>query len=137
MFLYASQEASSAGYTSKLMAKWFPWLSYSQIREYVLVVRKAGHVLAYGVLTLIVYTAARKTKRIHRVALPSAIVFAIVVAIADETYQRRLAYRTGSWWDVVIDGVGITVVALAIILKSWMNQRTNREVIEDVEDESF
>ena len=135
MFLYAGQEASSAGYTNQLLAKWFPWLSHSEIREYVVLVRKMGHVLAYGCLTLIVYSAARKTKRLQRLALPFAVIFSLLVAIMDESYQRRLVYRTGSWSDVLIDGMGIAIVVLILMLRSRMKRRRNEEVSEDVENE--
>lgn len=135
MFFYASHESSSASQTNKLLAKWFPWLSNGEIREYVVILRKTGHVLAYGVLTGIVYAAARKTKWLRNFALPFAMAFSLVVAIIDESYQRRLAYRTGSWWDVAIDGIGIGLVGLGIWLWSRMKQKTNREVLENVEDE--
>ncbi|HKM43044.1 MAG TPA: VanZ family protein [Limnochordia bacterium] len=133
MFLFASQEASSASYTNSFLARWLPHLSAAELRQLTLIARKAVHVLAYGVLTLIVYYAGRKTRKMRPIALPLAVVFAFLVAILDEGYQNRLLYRTGSVEDVLIDGLGIAVAALGLwIATRWSKQ--NKEVAEDVEN---
>lgn len=119
MFIYAAQEASSAGFTNSLLAKWLPHLNHGEIKRLVVITRKIGHVAAYGLLTFIVYLAASKTKKLRRGALPFAMAFAFLVAGADETYQSRLVYRTGSWSDVLIDGIGIVLVALVL----WISGR--------------
>lgn len=57
-----------------------------------------------------------------------------MVALADETYQSRLYYRTGTLNDVLIDGLGIGAAALGV----WLTARfrgDSKEVAEDVEDE--
>ncbi|NMB19353.1 MAG: VanZ family protein [Firmicutes bacterium] len=133
MFLFASQEASSASYTSSFLARWLPHLSAAELRQLTVIARKAVHVAAYGVLTLITYYASRKTKKLHRIALPLSVVFALLVAMLDEGYQNRLLYRTGSAQDVLIDGLGIAVTALGLWLTSrWRKQ--HKEVAEDVEN---
>ena len=133
MFLFASQEASSASYTNSFLARWLPHLSAAELRQLTLIARKAVHVLAYGVLTLIVYYAGRKTRKMRPIALPLAVVFAFLVAILDEGYQNRLLYRTGSVEDVLIDGLGIAVAALGLwIATRW--SKKNKEVAEDVEN---
>jgi VanZ family protein len=133
MFLFAGQDASSAGYTSSLLARWLPHLSAAELRQLVFLARKAVHVVAYAVLTLIVYLAARRTKGLRRVALPFAGGFAFIVAMADEKYQSRLLHRTGTVNDVLIDalGIGVTVLGLWVMIRI---KRQNKEVVEDVED---
>lgn len=134
MFLFAGQEASSASQTGRWLAKLLPHLSGAELRELVFAARKIGHVLAYGLLTLLVYYAARKTKRLSRLALPFSVAFSLVVALADETYQSRLYYRTGTLNDVLIDGLGIGAAVLGV----WLTARfrgDSKEVAEDVEDE--
>lgn len=134
MFLFASQEASSASYTGTLLAKWLPHLSPSELRQLVIWGRKIGHAVAYGVLTLLVYYAARNTKRLKRGALLLAVGFAIMVAIVDEGYQSRLPYRTGTFDDVLLDGLGTGVAALGLYLRSKI-RRQHKEVAEDAKDE--
>ncbi len=136
LFVFAGQEASSAGFTSQLLAKWLPQLTSAQIRSYVVVVRKTGHVVAYGLLTLMVYYAALKTSKSRKGALLFAIGFAFLVAFLDERYQRRMPHRTGSWLDVAIDGLGIGLVAISILVGTRMKNKQYVEVMEDVEDKS-
>lgn len=136
MFSFASQEVSSASYTGQLLAKFLPHLSGAELRRYVLLGRKLGHVLAYGLLTLIVYYAALKTKKMRRGALGLAALFAFIVAIADESYQSILHYRSGTLNDVLIDGIGIGVVVVVLWLMEQRRRKQNKEVDEeDVENE--
>ena len=131
MFLLASQEASSASYTRHILAKWFPHLTNAEMRQMVLLMRKSGHVLAYGVLTLVVYLAARKTKKVRRFALPLAALCASLTAVADESYQSYLHYRTGAVQDVLIDGIGIGAMVLVLWLVARRRSRQNEEVAEE------
>jgi len=66
-------------------------------------------------------------------ALPFALIFALAVAVLDEEYQRRLPYRSGTWSDVLIDGIGIGIVGLGIYLE--VRKKKRFEVSEDVENE--
>ena len=135
MFIFAGQEASSAGFTSTLLTRWLPHLSRAEIRQWVLTVRKAGHFFAYVLLTVLVYCAARKTRKLRRGALPFAVVFAFVVAMADENYQSRLPYRTGTWQDVLIDGMGIGLAVVGIWLSARMRKESKGVTKEDAKDE--
>ncbi|HHT89449.1 MAG: VanZ family protein [Bacillota bacterium] len=135
MFLFAGQEASSAGFSSTLLQRLWPHLTRSELRHWVLVLRKAGHFLAYAVLTLLVYYAARRTKKLQRAALPIAAAFAFLVAIADENYQSRLHYRTGTWQDVLIDGLGIALTVLGVFVCARIRKKRKEVAKEDVENE--
>lgn len=134
LFIYAGQEISSASHTSELLKRWLPQLTSAQIKSFVFVLRKLGHVVAYGLLTLIVYFAAFKTSKSRKIALPLALVFSLVVACLDERYQSRLSHRTGSRHDVLIDGIGILLVAIGILVGTRRKKRQGMEVMEDVEN---
>lgn len=129
MFVFTRQDVSSAGYTAQLLARWFPQLSSAELRQLVWLLRKAGHVLAYAVLTLLVYSASRSTKRLRGRALIIAVLTALLVAAADESYQRRLQHRSGAWMDVLIDSLGTAAVAAALGLRSSARKK-HREVVE-------
>jgi VanZ family protein len=130
LFLFTRHDTSGAGYTAQLLARWFPHLSSSELRHYVWLLRKAGHVLAYGFLTVLVYYAATNTKRLRRWALPVAVAAALVVAAADESYQMRLQHRSGAWTDVFIDFLGIAAVATALWLGARIRNK-HKEVVEE------
>ncbi len=133
VFFFAKQQASSARYTNALLARWLPNLAPAQIGRLVFLTRKAVHVFAYGGLTLIVHYAARRTKITRAQALPFAVMFALVVAVLDESYQMRLPHRTGTSADVYIDGIGIAAAAWGIWLGGRLRKK-DREVKEDVEE---
>jgi len=133
MFLFASQEGSSDIYTGTFLARLLPHLSSAELRQVVLVARKVGHVVAYGFLTLIVNYAARKTNRLRTRALPFAVVFAVIVAMADEAYQYRLTHRTGTFADVLIDGLGIVLTTFGVWISTRVRKK-DKEVVNDAED---
>lgn len=133
MFLSAGREESSAQFTAQLLKKWWPNLDPTELRQWVVFFRKGGHVLAYAILTLIAYFAAIRTKAVRKLALPLALALSLLVAILDERYQRRLPHRSGSWVDVLIDGIGMGVMGLGIWLAT--RKKINLEVSENVENE--
>ena len=75
------------------------WLStlFGGAVPYVLhvVIRKAGHVVAYGILAALAWRADRRWFVVIAVAL--------LVAATDEWMQSRTAMRSGSPWDVLLD----------------------------------
>lgn len=137
MFLFAGQETSSASFTSKILAKLLPELSGSQLRYYVLILRKTGHVLAYGLLMLLMYNACRKTKKTRRFAWLLAVIVALAVALADEMYQQRLIYRTGTLKDVAIDGIGIALASVIIWLRRIKKAKKSPESLKNIGDEGL
>lgn len=134
LFVYAGREISSASHTGELLKRWLPQLTAAQIKKYVFILRKLGHVGAYGILTTMVYYAAFKTSKSRKRSLPFAIIFALVVASLDERYQSGLPHRTGSRHDVLIDGIGILLATVGILIRENWKNRQNMEVAKDVED---
>ena len=74
--------------------------------------RKATHLVVYGILGWLAWRADR------RWALALAV--AVSVAAADEWMQSRALNRTGTPWDVLLDAVG---AALAIFLQRARDAR--------------
>lgn len=133
LFFCAGREESSAGFTAYLLSKLWPRLSPVQLAQGVVAVRKTGHVLAYALLTVIVYGAARQTRKLRPGALFFAVGLALTVAVLDERYQMGLPHRSGSWRDVLLDGIGIGMAWLGIWLGT--KKRKGREVGNGVENE--
>ena len=124
MFVFAGQQESSAAATAQFLARWLPHLKKAEIQQFVFWTRKVGHAAAYAVFTLLAFNALRVTSGLKRRALPLAVLSAFIVAVADETYQMRLSHRTGTWSDVLIDGIGIGLAAGC--LHYWMIGRDKR-----------
>jgi len=98
--------ASNDTFSAQQSGSWFrslfgrdlPWALH-------VLVRKAGHVFEYSVLTLLAWRA-------HR-TIPVPLVIVFLVASLDEWMQSRTLARTGTPWDVMLDVcVAIIVVAL-------------------------
>ena len=76
--------------------------------------RKLGHVVGYGILGIL----ARRADR--RVLL--AIGIALLVAIVDETRQSMTLTRTGSPWDVLLDGLSAWLgILVTTRMGMWRN----------------
>lgn len=133
MFVFAGQQDSSAAATAQLLARWLPHFGKAEIQQLVFWIRKLGHVAAYGVLTLLVFNAVRVTSGLKRRALPLAVLSAFIVAVVDEAYQMRLPHRTGTWSDVLIDGIGIGLAAGC--LHYWMVGRDKRISEEHIRED--
>jgi len=135
IFLFSRNDVSGAGYTAELLAKWFPHLSRAELRHYVFLLRKVGHVLAYGLLTFLAYLAARKTKKLQARPVLTAVLASLLVAAVDESYQVHLQHRSGVWEDVLIDFLGIAAVGSGLWLAARRRNK-HKEVAEaNVENE--
>jgi VanZ family protein len=90
------------------------------------VVRKAGHVCAFGVLAVLLWRAlARPSLRLRGLALwESAWVLTVCYAASDEFHQSFTAGRHAAFTDVAIDAAGalLFLVALAVWLR-WLRAR--------------
>jgi VanZ family protein len=69
--------------------------------------RKLGHVISYAILGIL---ARRADQRLF-----VAIGVALLVAIADETRQGMTLTRTGSPWDVLLDGLSAWLGILVMV----------------------
>jgi VanZ family protein len=79
-----------------------------------LVARKMAHITEFGILTVLVARALRKTVQnwlVTRVLVFSAVA-ALLYAVSDEIHQSFVPGRGPSLGDVLIDGCGIMLAVL-------------------------
>lgn len=91
--------------------------------------RKAGHAVAYAVLTWLAYRSARgpalAAPAWSRHPLLYALGFSFVTACLDEGHQVFTEARTGSAGDVLLDMTG----ALAALGLVWLAGKRKREAV--------
>lgn len=93
--------------------------------------RKVGHVVGYGILSLLLFRAWQVTlplpgaPRWSRRWAQIAVFTTVLVASLDEWHQSFIPSRTGTWHDVVLDGAaGIAFqIVLYLFLRGWRSQR--------------
>ncbi len=100
--------------------------------------RKAGHLTGYGILCALSFRAVRGTARargkvedcdwrwfFQSAWIGYALLITVLVASADEMHQAMLNSRTGSFFDVLIDGTG-ALLALALLYlgarRAWLRR---------------
>jgi VanZ family protein len=115
--------------TSKILyplLHFFFGVDHSGFETWHYLIRKTGHVLGYGLLSILLFRAWRET-------LPApahqrwtfrwtyiAILGTLLVASLDEWHQSLLASRTGRWQDVVLDtSAGIVAQVLVALVRLW------------------
>lgn len=92
-------------------------LSADTIYVLNVIIRKGGHVVAYGLEGLLALRAVRGGRPgFTPSSAAAAIAIALAVASTDELRQSMHASRTGSAWDVVLD-VAAASVALAMVAR--------------------
>jgi VanZ family protein len=103
------------------------------------IIRKTGHFLGYGTLSLLFYHAWRRTAAIlHRRTFRIenviyALACTLIVASSDEFHQTFLPHRTGTPQDVLLDMIGACTLQLLFWLVMFIsgvaNQRPNIESV--------
>jgi VanZ family protein len=86
------------------------------------VVRKAGHMFAFGVLAVLLWRALASSA--VRQALAWSWFLTVVYAASDEFHQLFTAGRHGSPVDVGIDSVGALIALLSLV--AWFRLRARR-----------
>jgi VanZ family protein len=111
-------DASTSRFIGPLVRWLFPDVSPAMLAAIHFVVRKTAHAVEYGVLALLAWLALRRSFRLSpRRSAVLALAIVSAVGIADEAHQMRLATRTGSPLDVMLDLAG-GALALSILF-SW------------------
>ncbi len=113
----SSGEGASGSWTAKLLADWLG-LSGSGLETANFLVRKAGHVIYYGVLTALIACLVYGwllSCRIRSIVLASML--AITTGVFDEARQSLFESRSGTPIDLIYDSVGIAVAA-AVFLRA-------------------
>jgi VanZ family protein len=96
-----------------------PNLRVSEVADLDFIVRKAGHMAAFGILAVLLWRALDLSG--VRRAMALSLVLTIAYAATDEFHQSFTAGRNPSGVDVGIDSAGavIALVALAV----WLHSR--------------
>jgi VanZ family protein len=124
-----STDIASAKHTNGLLffllRKFFPGHSAAQLWEVNLILRKAGHIVGYGLLSASIYRGIRGTLEGEltppRIATRLgfsllAVLGTCLVASADEIHQMFIPSRTGTWWDVLLDTSAAVVAQILMYL---------------------
>jgi VanZ family protein len=110
------------------LGTWFG-ISHPNLTSDNHILRKTGHFVGYGTLSLLFYRGRRLTGQIlsKRQLLVLDISFAfvctLVVSSADEYHQSFLPSRTGRPQDVLLDMAGAAVFLLLLQLWLWWRRR--------------
>ena len=135
-----STDTASAANTTvvlyKVIAVIAPHVQPSLVQQLDEVLRKSGHFLGYGILSVLVFLALRNTNR-DRVRpllcrtwgtylsdlwraewVLIGMLATVVTASFDEIHQTFIPSRTGRWQDVVLDTIGGAALQLVVYLLS-------------------
>ena len=135
-----STDTASAANTTvvlyKVIAVIAPHVQPSLVQQLDEVLRKSGHFLGYGILSVLVFLALRNTNR-DRVRpllcrtwgtylsdlwraewVLIGMLATVVTASFDEIHQTFIPSRTGRWQDVVLDTIGAAALQLVVYLLS-------------------
>lgn len=92
--------------------------------------RKTGHFTGYAVLGLLAVRAFNQTaiEPLRKNRSLAALALVVAVAAIDETNQSRLASRTGSITDVLLDAAGglTAILVFAFFVKKTARQNAER-----------
>lgn len=125
----------SASNTSRIlypMLHFLFGLDWEHFEDWHFLIRKTGHVVGYGILSILLFRAWRATlpamsdvKWTPRWAT-IAILGTALVASLDEWHQSFIPSRTGRWQDVVLDACA-GFAAQIVIFVWWKWRRKNDE----------
>ena len=124
---FSSQNTGHALYT--LLTRLFGAINYYAFLIFHHYLRKTGHVVGYGVLSLLLLRGWRATfgrayALLWRTALLSWMGTAFVASM-DEWHQSLIPSRTGTWRDVVLDSAAGLVFLLAAYF--WLRRTDGAE----------
>lgn len=119
-----STDMLSSEHTSSLLYKLVTWLfgpiNLYEFLQFHFYLRKTGHVVAYGMLSLLLLRGWRATLDPARAWLGRVTLLSwlgtVLVAALDEWHQSYIPSRTGTFRDVVLDSVaGLLFLSLAYL----------------------
>ena len=99
-----------------------PNLRIAQADAVDFVVRKAGHMAAFGILAVLLWWAISCSRQ--RGALAASLALTILYAASDEFHQSFTAGRHASPVDVGIDSAGAAIALL--VMTVWLRLRSRR-----------
>ncbi len=137
---------NTLGWLHTVLVFLFPHVSGGLVWQLNEVLRKTGHFMGYGVLSVLVFFALRYTNRDQLSALLQrrwgtclhdlwrmewvllGVSVTVITAALDEIHQTFIPSRTGRWQDVVLDTCGAAVLQVMVYFFSrWaLNRRSER-----------
>jgi len=139
-----STDRMSGGHTGRILAHVLPLIGIHLHAKHIdllnLVLRKTGHMVGYGLLSICWLLLLRgscwlqheyRRSRQDRIYVPRmwwraewgwlAVFFTFLVASADELHQMAIPSRSGSWWDVALDtAAGTLALGLVWARAQWL-----------------
>jgi len=117
---FSSEHTGNALYT--LLTRLFGAIDYYKFDVFHHYLRKTGHVVGYGMLSLLLLRGWRATfGRVPELLLRAALLAWLgtaIVAGLDEWHQSYIPSRTGTIWDVALDTVA--GVAFLVVAYFWL-----------------
>ncbi len=99
-----------------LLRSLLPWATDAQLQLVHRGIRHTAHVVEYGILALLWFRALIRGVALRaRAAGGLAVAVAAAWACVDEWHQSTIASRTGSIWDVLLDGAGALAATLVVL----------------------
>lgn len=124
----------SSNHTSRILYPLFHYLFSMDLERFEILhhyMRKAGHVVGYAILSILLFRAWRATLPVANNAKWTwrwaniAVLGTALVASLDEWNQSFLPSRTGRWQDVVLDTCGgIAAQVLLVVWAGLVSRRT-------------
>ncbi|HEX6176923.1 MAG TPA: VanZ family protein [Thermoanaerobaculia bacterium] len=115
LILASSGDAGSSSTTESLLRKLVAGLGEDAVFYINYVIRKGGHLFAYGILAALNYRALRGLTPGWRLRWSvAAVLLAIAVACIDEFRQSESVSRTGTLTDVGFDFCGAVLAQLVV-----------------------
>jgi VanZ family protein len=122
---FSSEHTGSMLYS--LLTRLFGNINFYKFLVFHHYLRKTGHVIGYGMLSLLLLRGWRATfGRIDSLLLRAALLSWLgtaTIAALDEWHQSYIPSRTGTVWDALLDSVA--GVAFLVVAYSWL-RRTNK-----------
>jgi len=118
----------------KLLSRLFPHINLYRVMVLNFLMRKTGHIMGYGILSLLLLRGWRRTLVRARATFGRSTVGLVTfgrtatlawlgtafVASMDEWHQSYIPSRTGTWHDVVLDsGAGLVFLSIAY---AWLRR---------------
>jgi VanZ family protein len=136
LILWAGSDSYSLAKTSRILLPLLRWLLPDADQrthwDVIFAIRKAAHLIEYGVLAWLCWLALFSTYRRALLRYAGlALAWVVVVAAFDEFRQGLIDSRTGSIVDVAIDFAGgILALALAIAYTRYMQRERGSAAVE-------
>jgi VanZ family protein len=111
-----------------LLTRLFGQINFYDFLVFHHYLRKTGHFIGYGMLSVLLLRGWRASLDQHRVQLGRTVLLSwlgtVFVATMDEWHQSYIPSRTGTWRDVVLD----SSAGVVFLLVAYFRLRRSRKV---------